>query len=253
MRAITLSLLPAILSAVPTVAAQPAVLPNACGVPVHHALVEIGSHKPPQIFTPELNNGRMEFNFLGEASEPLTAMCFRTAEESSLFRVPLPPGLERCAFTAGALTCSPAPTGDTTASGPSRGLPPAVAKEMDAWRKGCGPSGRAVFSDDYLSRGDIDRDGAADFILNGDGATCVENGRVVARGGGNGGTSLKIFMGKGKAADPALDIFTQSAEITAHKGFAILRTPEGTYRLAGGKAAKSKPVAGGELVYTLER
>ena len=253
MRAISLSLLPAILSAVPAFAVQPATLPNACGVPVHHALVEIGSHKPPQIFTPELNNGRMEFNYLREASEPLTAMCFRTAEESSLFRVPLPPGLERCAFTAGALACLPSPDVDTTASKPSQGLPPAVAKEMDAWRKECGPSGRAEFSDDYLSRSDIDRDGAADFILNGDGATCVENGRVVARGGGNGGTSLKIFMGKVRAADPALDIFTQHAEITAHKGFAIIRTPEGTYRIAGSKAVKSKAVAGGELVYTLGR
>lgn len=253
MRAITLGLLPAILSAVPTFAAQPAMLPNACGVPVHHALVEIGSHKPPHIFTPELNNGRMEFNYLREASEPLTAMCFRTAEESSLFRVPLPPGLERCAFTAGALTCSLAPTGDTTASGPSQGLPLTVAKEMDAWRKECGPSGRAEFSADYLSRGDIDRDGAADFVLNGDGATCVENGRVVARGGGNGGTSLKIFMGKGRAADPALDIFTQGAEIYAHRGFAIVKAQEGTYRIANGRATKTKPVAGGNLIYTLER
>lgn len=252
MRAITLSLLPAILSTVPTDAAQP-MLPNACGVPVHHALVEIGSHKPPEIFTPELNNGRIEFNYLGEASEPLTAMCFRTVEETSLFRVPLPPGLARCVFTGGALACSSAPAGDTVPLELSQGLPPAVAKEMDAWRQECGPSGRAEFSADYLSRGDIDRDGAADFILNGDGATCVENGRVVARGGGNGGTSLKIFIGKGRAADPALDIFTQSAEITAHKGFAIIKTPEGTYRLAGGKAAKSKPVAGGELVYTLGR
>lgn len=253
MRAITLGLLPAILSAVPTFAAQPAMLPNACGVPVHHALVEIGSHKPPQIFTPELINGRMEFNYLSETSEPLTAMCFRTAEEGSLFRVPLPPGLTRCAFAEGALACSPAPTGANAAPEASQGLPPAVAKEMDAWRKECGPSGRAEFSDDYLSRGDIDRDGAADFILNGDGATCVENGRVVARGGGNGGTSLKIFMGNGRAADPALDIFTQGAEIFAHQGFAIVKTLEGSYRLANGIAKRTKALSNARPVYTLAR
>lgn len=57
---------------------------------------------------------------------------------------------------------------------------------------------------------------------------------------------------KGEGGWPALDIFTKSAGITAHKGFAIIKTPGGTYRIAGGKAAKSKP-AEGELVYTLGR
>lgn len=222
-------------------------------MPVHHALVEIGSHKPPQIFTPELNNGRMEFNYLAEATEPLTAMCFRTSDEGSLFRVPLPQGQTRCVFAEGVLSCVAA-TQRSPEPASSGGMPPAVAQAFLAWNEQCAPDGTAEFSDEYLTVRDIDGDGHDDYILNGDGATCVENGKVVARGGGNGGTSLQIFTRNGTAVSKALDVFTQGAEVRAHKGFATVKTVEGTtYRIANGRATKAKPSRGGVVVYTLGR
>ncbi|WP_143241427.1 hypothetical protein [Agrobacterium tumefaciens] len=133
-------------------------------------------------------------------------------------------------------------------------MPPAVAKAFLAWQEQCGPSGEAEFTEDYLTVLDIDGDGDPDYILNGDGATCVENGRVVARGGGNGGTSLMIFTRQGQAVSEALDVFTQGAEIRAHKGFASVTTVEGTtLRIAGDKATKSRSITGGRVVYTLGR
>lgn len=233
-------------------AAQAVTIANACGVPVHHALIEIGNHKPPQVFIPEPNNGRMEFNHLSEATEQLTAMCFRTAEESSLFRVPLPQGLGQCVFAESALTCKITAAQNPPAASVG-GMPPAVAQAFLAWNEQCAPDGTAEFSDEYLTVRDIDGDGHDDYILNGDGATCVENGKVVARGGGNGGTSLKIFMGTGWSARPALDIFTQGAKIYAHKGFAIVKALEATHLIAHDKTIKAKAVAGGKLVYTLGR
>ncbi|MDR6100570.1 hypothetical protein QE369_000748 [Agrobacterium larrymoorei] len=234
-------------------AAQPVTIANACGVPVHHALVEIGSHKPPQVFTPELNNGRMEFNYLAEGTEPLTAMCFRTADEGSLFRVLLPQGLRQCVFVAGALTCT-GTAAEALSTASAGGMPPAVAQAFLAWNEQCAPDGTAEFSDEYLTVRDIDGDGHDDYILNGDGATCVENGKVVARGGGNGGTNLQIFTHRGKAVSKALDVFTQGAEVRAHKGFATVKTVEGTtFRIAKGKAANAKPSKGGVVVYTLRR
>lgn len=229
---------------------------NACGVPVHHALVEVGHQSPPQVFTPEQRNERIEFNFLATATDPLTAMCFRTVEESSLFRVPLPDGLTRCHFAEGALSCS----GDTVSAAPVpteqrsiAGLPPLVAQAFLAWNEECGTTSEAVFSEDYLTVVDIDHDGDEDYILNGDGATCIANDKVVARGGGNGGTSLKIFTRQGKHVTAALDLFTQSAEIRAHKGFTTVTTPDDSYRIVNGKASKAKPSSGGEVVYTLGR
>ncbi|WHA39729.1 hypothetical protein [Agrobacterium larrymoorei] len=254
MKASIIALLLAAIPTVPSFAAQTASLTNACGVPVHHALVEIGRHTPPQIFTPEPNNGRMEFNYLREATEPLTAMCFRTAEESSLFRVPLPQSLTRCAFTDGALACSGIPVPASAASSAPSGMPPAVTKAFLAWQAQCEAPGEAVFSEDYLTVVDIDGDGNQDYVLNGDGATCVDHGKVVARGGGNGGTSLTIFTRQGQAVSKALEVFTQGAEIRSHKGYATLTMVEGTtYGLANGKATKSKPDNGGTVVYTLGR
>lgn len=78
---------------------------NACGVPVASAIVEIGSHQPPKVFTPENVDGHVEFNYLREGQEPLTAMCFRKHSDDSIFRVPLPAGLSRCAFEDGKLAC----------------------------------------------------------------------------------------------------------------------------------------------------
>lgn len=254
MKASILALLLAAIPTVPSVAAQTASLANACGVPVHHALVKIGSHKPPQVFTPEPNGGRMEFNHLSEATEPLAAMCFRSAEESSLFRVPLPRGLTRCVFADGALACSGTSVTASPASADISGLPPAVAKAFLTWQEQCGPSGEAEFTEDYLAVVDLDGDGDPEYILNGDGATCVENGRVVARGGGNGGTRLKIFTRQGQTVSEALDVFTQGAEIRAHQGFASVTTVEGTtFRIAGGKPTKSRSITGGRVVYTLGR
>jgi hypothetical protein len=229
-------------------------LSNACGVPVHHALVEIGRHTPPQIFTPESGNGRIEFNYLSEATEPLTAMCFRTADEASLFRVPLPQGLTRCTFAGGALACSGDAATPSSVTATAGGMPPAVAQAFLAWQEQCGPSGEAEFTGDYLTAVDIDGDGVQDYILNGDGATCVENSRVVARGGGNGGTRLTIFTRHGKTVSKSLDVFTQGAEVRAHRGFATVKTVEGTtYRITDGKATKAKPGKGGTVVYTLGR
>ncbi|MGP4686732.1 hypothetical protein ACSV5K_10255 [Agrobacterium pusense] len=238
------------------ISANATILPNACGVPVHHALVEVGRRTPPQVFNPEQRNGRIEFNFLATATDPLTAMCFRTAEESSLFRVPLPEGLTRCHFADGALSCTSEKAGSATAPTEQRSitsLPPPVAQAFLAWSEECGTTGEAVFSDDYLTMLDIDGDGDKDFILNGDGATCVVNGKVIARGGGNGGTSLKIFTWEGNGATISLDLFTQSAEVRSHKGFSSVTTPDGSYRIANDKKVKFKAPKGGKLIYTLGR
>ncbi len=134
------------------------------------------------------------------------------------------------------------------------GMPPAVAQAFLAWNEQCAPDGTAEFSSDYLTAVDIDGNGDEDYVLNGDGATCVENGKVVARGGGNGGTSLQIFTRQGNTVRKALDVFTQGAEIRSHKGFATVKTLEGTiFRIANGKVTKAKPSNGGAIVYTLGR
>ncbi len=135
----------------------------------------------------------------------------------------------------------------------SLALPPAVAREFQEWKRQCAPDGEAEFSNDYLTIVDIDGDGHDDYILNGDGVTCIANGQITARGGGNGGTSLKIFTHKGKTVVKALDVFTQGADIRAHKGFAVVNTLEGSYRIANGKASVVKPSNGGNTVYTLGR
>lgn len=139
--------------------------------------------------------------------------------------------------------------------GPSLdGLPDIVRQAFVEWESGCAPDGQGSFSEDYLTTADIDGDGRPDFILNGDGATCIEKGDIVARGGGNGGTSLKVFTRKGGTLAKTLDVFTQHAEIRAHKGFAIVATAEGTFKLANGKATKVRNAPkGGKLVYTLAR
>ncbi|WP_153064587.1 hypothetical protein [Agrobacterium sp. LAD9] len=238
------------------VSAHATVIANACGVPVHHALIEVGHHKPPQVFTPEEKNGRIEFNFLATATDPLTVMCFRTADEASLFRVPLPDGLTRCHFADAALSCRTDKAGIAPALPEQRSiasLPPPVAQAFLAWSEECGTTSQAVFSDDYLTIVDIDQDGDEDYILNGDGATCVTNGKVIARGGGNGGTSLKIFTRQGKAVTATLDLFTQSAKIYAHKGFAAVTTPDTSYRIASGKVSKVRSSKNGTVVYTLIR
>ncbi len=238
------------------ISAHATVIANACGVPVHHALIEVGHHKPPQVFTPEENNGRIEFNFLATATDPLTAMCFRTADEASLFRVPLPDGLTHCHFVNGALSCTTDKAGTAPAQPEQRSiasLPPPVAQAFLAWSEECGTTSEAVFSDDYLTMVDIDQDGDEDYILNGDGATCVANGKVVARGGGNGGTSLKIFTRQGKAVTAVLDLFTQSVDIRSHKGFGTVATPDGSYRIANGKVSKSNSSKNGTVAYSLIR
>ncbi|SOC48170.1 hypothetical protein SAMN05892877_14114 [Rhizobium subbaraonis] len=252
---------------------------NACGVPVNSALVEIGSHQPPKVFTPETINGHWEFNYLFEADEPLTAMCFRTKEESSLFRVPLPTGLSRCRFEAGALSCSAdAKSGAVQGGDANRiiqgaggkrsgaqptytgerpslaGLPAAVAREFIAWDQVCGEDAIGSFTEDYLTVTDIDQDGDQDFILNGDGASCVQNGKIVTMAGGNGGTGLKVFTGQEGEVSKALDIFTTGAEIRSHEGFAIVIASQRKYKLADGNATEtSKIPKGGDAVYALGR
>lgn len=142
---------------------------------------------------------------------------------------------------------------DSARSAAAHGMPPAVAEAYLAWHAQCDPPSEAVFSDEYLTVVDIDDDGDDDYVLNGDGASCVENGRVVARGGGNGVTSFKIIMRTGDTVTEVLDVFTQGAEIRAHKGFATVKTLEGSYRIDNGKAAKAKPSGEGRVVYTLGR
>ena len=130
-------------------------------------------------------------------------------------------------------------------------IPPIVMQEFHAWAAECETTSEAFFSDDYLTVVDID--GEKYYVLNGDGATCVANGRVVLRGGGNGGTSLKIFARQNRNVIVSLDLFVQSAELKAYHGFAIVITPDATYRIANGKAFKIKPTTGGTTVYTLGR
>ncbi|KXG87590.1 hypothetical protein [Agrobacterium bohemicum] len=251
-----LTLLCGSLLTAPAAAAQSVAIANACGIPVHHAFIEVGKHEPPQVFTPDKNDGRWEFNFLATATEPLTAMCFRTTDKATLFRVPLPEGLTRCHFEDKALACSsesvrvaPVPTEQRS----MEGMPSAVAQAFLAWRKACGDTAEAVFSDDYLTVVDIDHDGDDDYVLNGDEATCVADGKVVSRSGGNGGTSLTIFTQQAKTVTKALAVFTQSADVRAHKGFATVATADGIYRLTNGKAAKIKSRNGGDVVYSLGR
>lgn len=135
----------------------------------------------------------------------------------------------------------------------SSALPPPVAREFQEWKRQCAPDGQAEFSSDYLTIVDIDGDGHDDYILNGDGVTCVANGQITARGGGNGGTSLKVFTRKGNTVVKVLDVFTQGADIRAHKGFAVVNTLEGSYRIANGKASIVKRSNSGSVVYTLGR
>ncbi|WP_158665266.1 hypothetical protein [Ensifer adhaerens] len=275
---------------------------NACGVPVNSALVEIGSHQPPKIFTPETVNGHWEFNYLSEADEPLTAMCFRTKDESSLFRVPLPTGLSRCQFDTGALSCSAeAKSGtvqgtnldelspeqkarlsaaademmmndpysrslleepkarieasDYTGERPTlAGLPTVVAEEFIKWDRSCGQDANGNFTEDYLTMTDIDQDGDQDFILNGDGASCVQSGKIVAMGGGNGGTNLIVFTRQAAKFTKTLDVFIQSAEIRSHQGFTTVVTSDGSYKLISGKAIKlAKPLEGGNVAFLFGR
>lgn len=294
------------------ISAKPPKIENACGRIVESALIEIGSHQPPRIFTPEQKDGRWEFSFLKEAGdESIGAMCFGTKDEASLYRVPLPKGLERCVFSAGALACwdsqeqtdgelermfsspddvpkdaagraalkarlnamadrmvesdpyslslldepkaliQPQYTGERPSL---EGLPESVAMEFVKWDTGCGNNANGSFTEDFLTKIDIDGNGSDDFVLNGDGASCVRDGKTVSRGGGNGGTSLKVFTRQGKKITKALSIFTQGAEIRTHKGFAVVTTTEGNYKLANGKASKLKNVPkGGQLVYSLGR
>ncbi|WP_154962985.1 hypothetical protein [Agrobacterium tumefaciens] len=130
-------------------------------------------------------------------------------------------------------------------------IPPVVAQEFHAWADKCETTSEAFFSDDYLTVVDIDSEKY--YVFNGDGATCVANDRVVLRGGGNGGTSLKIFARQNGNLIVSLDLFVQSAEMKAYRGFAIVTTPDATYRIANGQAIKIKPTTGGRTVYMLGR
>jgi hypothetical protein len=300
---------------------------NACGVLVQNALIEIGEHKPPKVFTPERVNGRLEFNYLSEADEPLRAMCFSGTDDKSLYREPLPEGLRRCEFENRKLSCwgkldlktlsfsknSNESTDNLEAlfRDPDRvpkdpysrrameerlgvlademaatdpysqalidepkvladpasqdqleyvgerpyvdDLPSAVQQEFFDWDSSCQRDQKDAvgkFSPDYLTKVDIDLDGKDDFILNNDGASCSVDGKVVAHGGGNGGTVLRIISHNKKV----LEDFTQGAEVFAYKGYAVVRTGGGIFKITKGKSTKiAKRPKGGKSVYVLSR
>lgn len=235
--------------------AQKPDIENACGIKVANALVELGKHQPPKVFTPEEKNGRWEFNYLNEADEPMSVMCFRTKDESSLFRVPLPDNLSRCVLANGDLSCwGGAVKAANVVSAPD--IPAAVLKSFKEKQEECNDGdvhADAYFGDKFMTVVDIDGDGRDDYILNGDEVVCKwSNGERPNIG--NGGTSFTIYMGSPKGIVKTYENFLQGARVLKFKGYAVLDVAGGPYRVKSGIAKKLRSApAGGQLIYELSR
>ncbi|WP_141402149.1 hypothetical protein [Rhizobium subbaraonis] len=111
-----------------------------------------------------------------------------------------------------------------------------------------------TFTDDFVTRIDIDGDGDLDYIATGDGVVCQDSGGVAhLRGSDNSGLRVLILTNASSGPALALDAKVSGGTVQRHNGFAVLDGGSGAvYQIADGK---SQPLQtspeGGEIVYSL--
>ncbi len=250
--------------------------PNLCASGTKRASIAIGSGDAGAFAASREVKGWLTFSNLDAIGKDLWAVCF-TANGNRASR-PLPAGVKECQTKAGVLRCSDtagelersvadknaaatAATINARRSLALDGLPDAVVASVARWEDVCRKENGSIpqFSPDFVKRVDLDGDGREDFVLNGDGKSCVDakTGAVTAAGGGNGGTSLVLFLNAGDSFKK-LEFSVQTAEIRRFKGYgvAILQSAEGrrVWHLQGAAATRIQEIpAGGKTVFNLSQ
>ncbi|SOC89906.1 hypothetical protein SAMN05421890_4894 [Ensifer adhaerens] len=250
--------------------------PNLCAIGTKRASIAIGSGDAGAFAASREVKGWLTFSNLDTIGKDLWAVCF--APNGERVSRALPAGVKECQTKAGVLRCSgsageleravadkeaisTAATLSARRSVAIDGLPDAVVASIARWEDTCRKENGSIpqFTPDFITPVDVDGDGHRDYILNGDGETCVDGttGAVTSAGGGNGGTSLILILNSGGRFQK-LEFGVQSAEILRFKGFgvAVLAGAEGrqAFRLQAGAATRIKAVpSGGQHVYSLSR
>lgn len=255
--------------------AQATDAPNLCAAGTKRASIAIGTAESGAFAASREIQGWLTFEALNTIGKDLWVVCY--APDGTKTGRPLPADVKECQTKAGVLRCSNVAgaleksvaakaSGDAAARHRERevvntdGLPDAVVAYAARWANACRQDGHVPqFASDFITPVDVDGDGKQDFILNGDGETCVDSatGGVTASGGGNGGTSF-VIVANVRGHYRKLEFFVQSAEVLRYRGFAVAvidgNNGRQVMRIRSGQAERiSRVPSGGELVYTLSR
>lgn len=255
--------------------AQATDAPNLCAAGTKRASIAIGSAESEAFAASREIGGWLTFGALDTLGRDLWAVCF--APDGSKTTNPLPPDIKECQTRAGVLRCSrvagalersvATKTSDEAAARlhereiiKTKNLPDAVVAYAARWSNSCREDGSIPqFAADFITPVDVDGDGNRDFILNGDGETCVDakTGAVTAAGGGNGSTSMALFLNM-RGEFKKLEFSVQSAEILRFRGFAVVAVHSDRghqlFLIKGGHASRIQAIpSGGKDVYTLSR